>query len=193
MKANLTKIKNYWSSKNVFFVSLIVIVLVSTLSAYIGNKPLAKHLKEICLTLGLVFFLFLYYGLFHGYRWFEESIQVEYKTIDLDLSGINISNIDIPDFDIGPLGFILTLLSWLFFSVFIIVACIYFISFLWIAFVFTISILNWIFYRGLRIIFINAKRCRGNHFQSLLISAKFTIGYLGWVVLLVFTYDFLKY
>ncbi|MBW0436015.1 hypothetical protein HGB47_20625 [Leptospira yasudae] len=157
-----------------------------------GEKPLVKHIKEVSISLSVIFFLFIYYGLYHGYKWLEDSIEIKFKLIDLDMGGMNISNIEVPDFDIGPLGIILNFIGWLLFSFFIIYACLYFVSFVWITLVFVLSILNWIFYKGLRVIFLNSKKCHGNHLKSFLISGKFTLAYVGWAILLISAYDYLK-
>ncbi|RHX84293.1 hypothetical protein DLM75_23145 [Leptospira stimsonii] len=192
MNGKLTEIRNYWNAKIIFFISSIFVLLVIGLSFYLGNKPLINHLKEICITISTIFFLFIYYGLYHGYKWLEESIDVKYKLIDLDMSGINISNIEIPDLDLGPLSIIFSIVAWLFFSAFIIIASLYFISFVWVTLIFLTSMLNWIFYRGLRTVFLNSKQCHGNHLKSSLTSVKFTLGYIGWVSILIYFYDNLK-
>ncbi|TGL51821.1 hypothetical protein EHQ61_07620 [Leptospira wolffii] len=192
MKIPYKKVIHYWNSKNVLLVSLIAIGLTAYVSFAIGDKPLVKHIEEVVIVWSAFLFLFLWYGLYHGYAWFQGSIKVEFK--NFGSSDMPSGTPDIPDLDAGgEIGFavtILAFLSWLLFAVILVAVLTYLIPFTWMAIVFVFSVLNWIFYHALRLVFIHSGRCHGNLPRSLWISSIYTLAYTLWLILLIYYYDF---
>lgn len=192
MKLAYKRVANYWNSKNVLLVSLIAAGLTAYVSFAVGDKPLIQHLEEVAIVLSVFLFLFLWYGLYHGYAWFQGSVRVNFKKLNPKDSPSGTP--DFPDFDTGEeIGFfimILSFLAWFIFAVVLVAAIGYFIPFTWTVIVLVFSVFNWIFYHALRLVFIHSERCHGDIRKSLWVSLKYTVAYTLWLVLLMYYYEY---
>ncbi len=196
---NITDIKpakeRLVTTTSVFTISIIVICL-TVLSIWLFG--LGKHrtifINSILSTsiLSLSFFLFLTIGLYKGIKLKDNigKITGRVKIKVPDLSGIDISG-GIPDFGDGFGEIILAILFWLFFSVILLILIWFFGSLLWTMTLFFIAMLYWIFFRALRLVFKNSKKCKDNITKSMGYAIGYSTLYIFWIYAIIFISHYL--
>ncbi|MEM9822316.1 MAG: hypothetical protein AAF985_14635 [Bacteroidota bacterium] len=182
--------QHYLSGKSVFWISLIVIFL-TVLSVYLtGLHDNRSITTNFYFSLGMIsgsLFLFLTYGLYAGFRLKDdyESDEAKHNKESGD-GGFELP--DWPLFDFGEFGegWLFSLLWWVFATLAILV-------FLFLAsYVFTYSILiilsmlYWLFFRALRIVFRQSVRTKGDLLAALTNALVYTFLYTGWMFGLVY-------
>lgn len=101
----------------------------------------------------------------------------------------------LPDLDAGGgiLGFITTILLWIFIAISAVMLLIFVFTILWSALLILIFILYWLFFRALRLVFLKSQLCKGNMGLSLGYSFLYTLLYTGWIfIILMMSEYFLK-
>jgi hypothetical protein len=184
-------------AKTVFAITLLVIAL-TILSVYFWG--LGKHhtffYNSLAYTtiLSVAFFLFIPVGLYHGIKLKDNLGKVTDKMRlpdSLDLS---------PAGDAGPLlvaaddvpGILFGVLLWIVWGVVFAAALWIFdngVLFVVAAFV---GMLYWIFFRALRLVFRNAKRCKGKLWESVRVGFAYTCLYNVWIYGIFMLAEYLK-
>ncbi|TGL29306.1 hypothetical protein EHQ57_10235 [Leptospira wolffii] len=200
MKIPYKKVSNYWNSRNVLLVSILATAFTIYISFSIKDKPFIKHMEEILLILCLGLFLFLFYGLYHGYTWLEGKIKIEWKELHFGKrndNSVDLHGLELPDLsalsdgdEIGLIGAVIAFIAWILFAVVLVAILIYLFPIVWLFVLFLFSIFNWIFYRALRLVFIHSKNCHGNLKKSGLIALGYTFAYTLWLIAIIYYFDY---
>jgi hypothetical protein len=185
------------NAKTVFVVTLLVIAL-TILSVYFWG--LGKHhtffYNSLASTtiLSAAFFLFITVGLYQGIKLKDNLGKVTDKVRlpdSLDLSSAG---------DAGPLleaaddvpGIIVGVLLWIVWGVVFAVALWIFGNGVLLVVAAFVGMLYWIFFRALRLVFRNAKRCKGKLWESVRVGFAYTCLYNVWIYGIFMLAEYLK-
>ncbi len=103
-------------------------------------------------------------------------------------SSIDISNLDLPDLsDSGDdlVGCLVSIVLWVAVAALIIVLLPIIVEVVWAVLFLLVAVLYWIFYRALRVVFIQSRKCRGNWLRSTGYAGFYTLLYTGWLFVVV--------
>lgn len=186
----MKKVKNHISIRDTFFISLIVLVttLLSVWIVGLGyqNSVLENSLWSTTL-LSIIFFLFISVGLYRGFK-IKNDIGKLSDEFSLDNVSLPEVHMDMPFFFLGEgiEGCLLTLGLFLFMAMFLSFLIWILGPTLWVTFVVFISMLYWLFFRALRLVFKRSKECRGKFIKSILFAMLHTILYNCWIYGLIY-------
>lgn len=140
--------------------------------------------------LALAFFLFVSISLYRGVGlkdnlgkiFTKESFNKRIKSTS-DFT----PDIDVPSIDAeGIGGIILSILAWIAFTIAALFV-LYFVGvFFWSILLLLLAILYWIYFRALRLIFKNSKRCKDNLAKSLGFGFFYSTLYISWIYGVIF-------
>lgn len=192
---------NLINSKTVFFSTLIV---VPTLTLIVYLTGIGQHrtlyLNSILSTsiLSVVFFLFIFIGLFNGWKLkdnlgnivdnFDKLEKPKVEGLD-GFSSVDIVG-NIGDDETG-IGCLFSIISWLIIGLFGAIILWFFGAVFWAIILTIAALLYWIIFRAFRLIFRNANACKGNILKSIGISILFTFLYNCWIYAIIFGAHFL--
>ncbi|HSD84991.1 MAG TPA: hypothetical protein VLG46_14080, partial [Anaerolineae bacterium] len=103
-------------------------------------------------------------------------------------SSVDISDIDLPDLPDGGddlVGCLFSIGLWVVVAVLIITLLPVVLEVVWAVLFLLIAVLYWIFYRALRVVFIQSRKCRGNWLRSVGYAGFYTVLYTGWLFVVV--------
>lgn len=175
------------NTKTVFILSLIVVIL-AILAVWLfglGNQRTVYENSILSTSiLSASFFLFITIGLYKGIKLKDNLGEITDK-INLeslgDLPGDLEVPEDIPDLGDGIGGVILGILAWIAFTIIILVLIWIFSTLLWTMILIFSAILYWIFFRALRLIFKNSKKCERKFGYSVAFGLGYTTLYNFWI------------
>jgi len=180
MKAKET----YLKGKFVFTISLIVIgitILTVYLSGINYNRSITSNLYLSLSIIGICLFVFMTYGLYKGMGVADDPPEEhDFNLVDL-LSLEELPDVPIVEFDDGIGGTILSIFFWLAVTVFIISVLITFVSIFWSSLLIILTMLYWVFFRALKLVFSKSNKTKENLIKSLLYSLGYTILFTGWI------------
>ncbi|TRZ46489.1 hypothetical protein [Robertkochia solimangrovi] len=182
--------KTYLKGKSVFNVSLIVIG-ITILTVYLTGINIQRSLtSNSYFSLGIIataLFFFMSYGLYTGIGLIDDypSFQNLKKGF---ITGDAIPDVKLPEVSIGEGigGLVLSILVWIGISMLIIVLMIVLEAALWFSIFILLAILYWIFFRALKMVFIRSKTTQGNIVKSTMYALGYTLLYTGWIFALIY-------
>ena len=191
---------NLINSKTVFFSTLIVVPTL-TLIVYLNgvNQHRTLYLNSLLSTsiLSVVFFIFIFIGLFKGWKLKDNLgniIDNFNKLKKPKIEGLDgLSSIDIVG-DMGDdagIGCLFSIISWLIIGIFGAVILWFFGAVFWAIILTIAALLYWIIFRAFRLIFRNGYICKGNALKSIGLSVLFTFLYNCWIYAIIFGAHFL--
>lgn len=188
--------KKLVTSKSVFTISFIVIVL-TVLSIWLLGLGQHRTIYENSLlsttVLSIAFFLFLSIGLYNGIKLKDNVGNLTHKINSFQTPNIGDSTtgIDIIDVGDGIEGIIVSIVLWIVVSIVIALFIWMFGAIVWAGVIAFIAMLYWIFFRALRIVFRNSKKCKGKLKASVLYGISYTILYNCWIYCIILVLHFL--
>ena len=192
MKAKET----YLKGKSIFIVSLIVIG-VTILTVYFSginyNRTVSSNLYLSLVIIGSCLFLFMTYGLYKGVELIDNFPKFkEFKSGDLISSAG--TNLELPFIDIeeGIGGLILSIFLWIAMTLLFIVLLIVFEALLWYSIFVILTMLYWVFFRALKLVFNKVKKTQGNLGLSIMYSLGYTFLFTGWIFGIVYLTELIK-
>ncbi|WP_250434700.1 hypothetical protein [Hanstruepera flava] len=191
------KIKqSYLKGKSVFIVSLLVIgitILTVYLTGINYNRSLTSNLY---LSLGIIaisLFLFMTYGLYNGIGLIDNFPKFRnFKRGDI--MGNTSPTFDTPSIDVGDGigGLILSILLWIGMTILLIVLLIFLEAIFWFSLFIILAMLYWIFFRALKFVFNKSKDTKGDIGISTIYSLTYTLLYVGWIFGIVYLTELIK-
>ncbi len=191
---------NLINSKTVFFSTLVVVPTLTLIVYLTGiNEHRTLYLNSILSTtiLSIVLFLFIFTGLFNGWKLKDNLGNILNNFERLRNPGFgNIDTISGVDFggDIGEeggLGCLFSFILWVVIGLFGAIILWFFGAIFWAIILTIAALLYWIIFRAFRLIFRNANICKGNVLKSIGISILFTFLYNCWIYAIIFGAHFL--
>jgi hypothetical protein len=179
--------QNYLTTKSAFLITIIVIIL-TILGVWlfgVGHHQTVYENSILSTTiLSISFFLFITSGLYKGVKLKDDlgKITDRIKINDLpDVSGGLELPAEIPDAGEGIGAIIIGIIVWLLFSILLLIFIWTFGVILWAMILVFAAMLYWIFYRALKLVFKNSKKCKGNILLSAGYGFMYSVLYNFWI------------
>ncbi|MFC7357095.1 hypothetical protein ACFQO1_05310 [Jejudonia soesokkakensis] len=188
--------QEYLKGKSVFIVSLLV-VAITILTVYATgvnyNRTITSNLYLSLSIIGTALFLFMTYGLYKGIG-LTDNFPKFRKFRDDDMFGNITPDFNSPSVDVGEGigGFILSLLLWIGMTILIIVLLILLEAVFWFSIFIILATLYWIFFRAMKFVFSKSKITKGDIGISSIYSLTYTALYLGWIYGIVYLSEILS-
>lgn len=181
------KVRQIITTKNLFYVSLLVIVL-TILSIWLfglgQNRTLFENSLLSTSILSAAFFLFIAIGLFKGIKLKDDigklTDQIKFNNLP-DVSGGLEFPSDGLDIDEGIGGVIIGIVTWIIFSMLLLLFIWVFSTVVWAMILVFAAMLYWIFFRALRLVFKNSNKCKNNLSKSVAYGIGYTVLYNFWI------------
>lgn len=191
--------KYFLETKYLFFstLTIITIVIVSVwLSGKADHRSLFQNSIVSTSVLAGSFLLFITTGLYFGLKLKDnvgnilnrERLQ-RYADKTPKFNGFDF---DPPAVGDGIGGVILSILLWIVFSILLIILSYFFGLFFWSAVLFLGAILYWLFFRALRLVFKNSRKCKGNLLKSFGFGLFYSFIYISWIYGIIFLIQYLN-
>ena len=192
MKAKET----YLKGKSVFIISLIVIgitILTVYLSGINYNRTLTSNLDLSLGIIGIGLFVFMSYGLYKGIGLVDNFPKYkDFKSGDIISSSGELP--DMPSVDIGEGigGILLSIVLWIAMTIFFVIVLIMLEAIFWFSLFVILTMLYWVFFRALKLVFNKANETKGNIGISMIYSLGYTILFTGWIFGITYLVETLK-
>lgn len=191
--------KYFLETKYLFFstLTIITIVILSVwLSGTADHRSLFQNSIVSTSVLAGSFLLFITTGLYFGLKLKDnvgnilnrERLQ-RYADKTPKFNGFDF---DPPAVGDGIGGVILSILLWIVFSILLIILSYFFGLFFWSAVLFLGAILYWLFFRALRLVFKNSRKCKGNLLKSFGFGLFYSFIYISWIYGIIFLIQYLN-
>ncbi len=194
MKAKQT----YLKGKSVFIVSLLVIgitILTVYLTGINYNRTVTSNLDISLSIIGSVLFIFMAYGLYAGIGLKDNFPKFRaFKTESFISESSAIPDFSLPDVDTGDEigGFIISFILWIVMSILIFILLLLLEGLFWISVFIILTMLYWVFFRALKLVFSKSIKTKGDLGISLVYSLGYTFMYLGWIFGIVYLTELLR-
>lgn len=192
MKAKET----YLKGKSVFIISLTVIgitILTVYLSGINYNRTITSNLYLSLGIIGICLFAFMTYGLYKGIG-LEDNFPKykDFKSGDIISSSGELP--DMPSVDIGEGigGILLSIILWIAMTIFFVIVLIMLEAIFWFSLFVILTMLYWVFFRALKLVFSKVNETKGNIGTSIIYSLGYTILFTGWIFGITFLVETLK-
>lgn len=195
-KANKKPYKKLVTSKTVFTVTIIVIVL-TILSIWLLGLGQHRTIFENSLLsisiLSTAFFLFLTIGLFNGIKLKDDVGKLTDKLNSSKIPNLadSTTGIDFIDVGDGIEGILFSIVLWIVVTILIALFIWLFGAIFWTGIIVFIAMLYWIFFRALRLVFKNSNKCKGNLKTSITYGISYTILYNFWIYCIILAIHYL--
>ncbi|WP_298508953.1 hypothetical protein [uncultured Kordia sp.] len=188
--------KTYLKGKSVFIVSLLVIIVTALTVYFSGINSHRSITNNFYISLGIiavVLFVFLSYGLYKGIsiednfpklKGFEFKKKLSEHFQPTDMSGISVGD--------GIEGVIVSIVLWILISIALIVLFIVLETVVWFSVALLLTMLYWVFFRALRLVFSKAAATENNLLESINYAFSYTILYVGWMFGIVYATTLFK-
>ena len=192
MKAKET----YLKGKSVFTISLIVIgitILTFYLSGINYNRTITSNLYFSLGIIGMCLFIFMTYGLYKGIGLIDNFPKYrDFKSGDIISSSGELP--DMPNVDIGEGigGILLSIVLWIAMTIFFLFVLIMLEAVFWFSLFVILTMLYWIFFRAMKLVFSKANETKGNIGTSIIYSMGYTILFTGWIFGITYIVETLK-
>ena len=145
------------------------------------------------LSLGILsgcFFLFLIYGLYHGF-----DIKPTIKGLVDKFGFVRSSSgtpanvaIDFPDIEFGDgiEGIVAGIVLWIAMAALTVLLLFLLETIIWAGILIAVGSVHWIFYRAMRLVLRRSGTTKGNLIKSIRVSAYYTVIYVGWTYATVY-------
>jgi hypothetical protein len=187
------------TTKSAFTITLIVIALTIIIVWLQGLHLERSILRNSFLSTAILssfLFLFMSIGLYRGYKlkdnlgkitdtfkpdsYFSDNSWVPESSIGLDIGD-------------GIEGAILSIVIWILATLVIGVLLVVFGNFIWFSVLLLLAILYWIFFRGLRLVFKKSALCQGDFLLSIKYAFVYTCFSTLWLVVVLFVVEHQNY
>ncbi len=186
----------YLKGKSVFIVSCLVLgitIFTVYLTGINYNRSLTSNLYWSLGIIAAALFLFMVYGLYKGiglidnfpkYKSFKKGDIISHSSIDFDTPSV--------DFGEGIAGFILSIFLWIAMTILIIVLLIVLEAVFWFSLFILLAMLYWVFFRALKLVFSKSKDTKGKIVNSVFYALTYTLLYVGWIFGIVYLTEILN-
>ena len=188
--------KTYLKGKSVFIVSLVVIV-VTALTVYLSGINYHRSLtSNLYISLGIIataLALFMTYGLYVGVGLLDKFPK--FKDFQRgDILGNTTPDTDLPDIEVGEGigGIIASIILWILMTIAIIVLLLVLEAIFWFSLFVLLAMLYWVFFRALRFVFSKSKDTQGDLGISAIYALGYTALYIGWIFVVVYLVEVLR-
>jgi len=191
IKENRLKVKQkYLKGKSVFIVSLLAIG-ITILTIYITgvhyNRSITSNLYLSLSVIGCALFLFMAYGLYTGIGLSDDFPKFKnFRTGELIAqSGTapDLPNIQVGD---GIGGFIVSILLWIAMTILAFALLILLEVVFWFSIFIILAMLYWGFFRALKLVFRKSIDTKGKLGMSIAYAISYSFLYVGWIFALVY-------
>ncbi|WP_046759009.1 hypothetical protein [Kordia jejudonensis] len=182
--------KTYLKGKSVFIVSLIVIIVTAITVYFFGSNYNRSITANFYISLGIiavVLFLFLTYGLYKGIEIEDNFPKLKGFELKKKLSN-NFTATDILslEMDEGIGGMIMSVILWIVVSIVFIFLLIVLETVLWFSAALILSMLYWVFFRAVRLVFAKGAETERHLQRSIMYAFGYTLLYIGWMYGIVY-------
>ena len=181
MKAKET----YLKGKSVFIISIIVIgitVLTVYWSGINFNRTVTSNLYLSLGIIGTCLFIFMTYGLYTGIEIIDNFPKYkDFKSRDVIGSSGELPDVANVDIGEGIEGIILSVILWIAVTIFFVIALIVLEAIFWFSLSVITTMLYWVFFRALKLVFSKKDETRGNIQSSVIYSLGYTTLFTGWI------------
>ena len=187
----IVKTRKFIDSKNVFIITLLVIVLTILSVWFYGigtHKTVIENSLISTSILSLAFFLFITISLYKGIKLKDTIGKITDKMdtkktaflkdmLPSDLSPIE-SGLDVAE---GIGGIVFSIILWI--IVTLLISYLFFAlgTIIWFSILLFLAMLYWLFFRALRLIFKKSAVCNGNLERSIFYGFAYTVLYNFWI------------
>lgn len=188
--------QNYLKGKSIFIISLLVIG-ITIINVYLTginyNRSLTSNLYFSLGIIAISLFLFMTYGLYNGVGLIDNFPKFRNFRRG-HLMGKTSSTFDIPSIDIGDGigGFILSIILWIGMTILMIILLIVIEAVFWFSIFIILAMLYWIFFRALKFVFNKSKDTKGDIGISVVYSLTYTLLYIGWIFGIVYLTEIMR-
>lgn len=176
--------KKFLTTRKVFTITILIIIL-TIISIWLFG--LGQHrtifINSILSTslLSITFFLFISTGLYKGIKLKDDIGKISVKPKFGKFPELPDGLEAVPNFfEIGE-GILISIIGWILTSLLLIIFIWLFGTILWSGILVFITMLYWIFFRALRLVFKNSNRCRADFLKSITYGFGYTILYNFWI------------
>ena len=180
------------TTKSAFTITLIVIVLTIFIVWLQGlhlERSVVKNSLLSTVILSVFLFLFMFIGLYRGYK-LKDNLGEITDTFKLDKDSGILDWSPTIDVDInlgdGLEEFFISIVLWILATIVIGILLFIFGTMVWFSILLLLAILYWIFFRGLRLVFKKSPVCQRNLVLSLRYAFTYTTLSTLWLVILLF-------
>lgn len=185
--------QTYLKAKSVFIVSLLVIaitILIVYLTGLNYERTVESNSYLSLSIIGIVLFFFMTYGLYNGidlinnypiFKGYRRGVLVEVTNPTPDIPSVDIGD--------GVGGLIASILIWIGMSILFVVLLLLIEAIFWFSLFVLIAMLYWVFFRALKLVFNKSLHTKGNLTLSAYYSFIYTFLYLSWLFTIVFISD----
>ncbi|MGO4709508.1 hypothetical protein AB4Y90_10410 [Chryseobacterium sp. 2TAF14] len=177
--------------------AVIISVIVSVwLSGTNSHRTLFQNSVVSLSILAGVFFIFISSGLYFGWKLKDNVGHILHRErirkYSDNVSLPDVSGFDPPDAGDGIGGAILSVILWFIITI-VFAFLLYFLGFFfWAAILFFAAMLYWIFFRALRLVFKNSRKCKGDLLKSFAFGFFYSFLYISWIYGIIFLVNYLS-
>ncbi|MDC7998947.1 hypothetical protein [Gilvibacter sediminis] len=188
--------KTYLKGKSVFIISLLVIV-ITVLTVYFSGLHYHRSLTtNLYMSLGIIataLVLFMTYGLYFGVGLLDNFPKFKHFQRG-DILGTTTPDIDLPDIEVGEGigGIIASIVFWILMTIAIVVLLIVLEAIFWFSLFVLLAMLYWVFFRALRLVFSKSKETQGDLGISAVYALGYTVLYVGWIFAVVYLVELFR-
>lgn len=192
MKAKET----YLRGKSIFIVSIIVIlvtILIVYFSGLDDNRSITSNFYLSLSIIGFCLFSFMSFGLYRGIGLIDDFPKKKVSdSSDFFTNGAELP--DLPDigFDDGLGGIFVSLIFWVLMTIALFLSLIILDLFFVYTLFLMLTMLYWLFFRALKLVFNKSKITKGNLSKSMMYAFGYTLLYTGWLYGLVFLSEMVR-
>ncbi|MBF8149933.1 hypothetical protein ITJ86_08485 [Winogradskyella sp. F6397] len=190
------KIKqDYLKGKSLFIVSLIVIGITILTVYFTGINYNRSLTSNLYLSLGIIattLFLFMTYGLYKGIGLVDDFPK--FRSFKKgDFLGTASPSFDTPSISVGDGigGLVVSILLWIGMTILIIVFLVVLEAVFWFSLFIILAMLYWVFFRALKFVFNKSKDTKGDIGISAVYAITYTSLYVGWIFGIVYLTEIL--
>ncbi|MCD0456035.1 hypothetical protein LPB85_11370 [Chryseobacterium sp. LC2016-27] len=180
-----------------FTLAIIVLVILSVwLSGTNSHRSLFQNSVVSTSILAGAFFIFISSGLYFGLKLKDNVGHILHrervKKYSDNVSLPDVSGFDPPAVGDGIGGAIVSIILWFLISI-VFAFLLYFLGFFfWSAILFFAAMLYWIFFRALRLVFKNSRKCKGDLLKSFAFGFFYSFLYISWIYGIIFLVNYLS-
>ncbi|MFL9832824.1 hypothetical protein [Chryseobacterium terrae] len=191
--------KTLLETKWLSYLTLAIIILV-ILSVWLSGTDSHRSLFQNSIVstsiLAGAFFIFISSGLYFGWKLKDNVGPILHretvKKYSDNISLPDVSGFDQPIVEDGIGGVIASIILWFLISL-LLAFLLYFLGFFfWAAILFFAAMLYWIFFRALRLVFKNSRKCKGNLLKSFAFGFFYSFLYISWIYGIIFLANYLN-
>lgn len=185
----------YLSGKYVFIISLLVLGLSVVLVYSIGlsfDKRLEAKIYTALSLIASCLFLFMTYGLYTGIGLIDDFPKFKHFKRGHFFEHITPEKYEMPQIDTGDgiAGLFLSVILWIAMTILCLVMLLFLEVFFWFSLFVLLTMLYWVFFRAMRMVFRKSKDTQKDLGLSLLYASIYTFLYVGWLYGVVYLYEF---